>query len=232
MPETEKYAFIFDMDGVLTDNMRYHAESWVELFRDFGLDGLDAERYLVETAGMKGLDVLRYFLDPDIDHKEAERLTELKDFLYRVMYRNRIKPMPGLNEFLHASEKKDISLGIGTGAGSANIRYVLGILGLEGRFGAVVSAYDVERGKPHPDVFLRAAELLGVDPSSCIVFEDALPGVEAALSAGMQCVALTTTNDAEAFASFDNIIEITDDFDTLLPSDLIAKLALKKSMTF
>ncbi|NTU96901.1 MAG: beta-phosphoglucomutase family hydrolase [Chlorobiaceae bacterium] len=231
MPDTRTYAFIFDMDGVLTDNMRFHAESWVELFRDFGLEGLDAERYLVETAGMKGLDVLRYFLDPDIGHAEAERLTELKDFLYRVMYRDRIRPMPGLDVFLHASEKSGISLGIGTGAGHSNIRYLLGLLGLTGTFGAVVSAYDVERGKPHPDIFLRAAELLGVDPSSCIVFEDALPGVEAARSAGMQCVAITTTNDADAFASFDNILEVTGDFTGLLPSDLIAKLANGKSMT-
>jgi len=56
---SSKAAFIFDMDGVLTDNMRHHADSWVELFRDYGLEGLDAERYLVETAGMKGHDVLR-----------------------------------------------------------------------------------------------------------------------------------------------------------------------------
>ncbi|NTV98104.1 MAG: beta-phosphoglucomutase family hydrolase [Chlorobiaceae bacterium] len=232
MSETRKYAFIFDMDGVLTDNMRFHAESWVELFRDFGLEGLDAERYLVETAGMKGLDVLRYFLDPEIGHAEAERLTELKDFLYRVMYRDRIRPMPGLNEFLQVSEKHGISLGIGTGAGHANIRYILGLLGLTGMFGTVVSAYDVERGKPHPDIFLRAAELLGVEPASCIVFEDALPGVEAARNAGMQCVAVTTTNNADAFASFDNILGIAEDFENLLPGDLIAKLAPRQSMTF
>lgn len=224
MPGTTKYAFIFDMDGVLTDNMKYHAESWVELFRDFGLEGLDARRYLVETAGMKGLDVLRYFLDPQISAGEADRLTELKDFLYRVMYRDRIKPMRGLDEFLRDSEKRGIRLGIGTGAGPANIKYVLGLLGLEKTFGTVVSAYDVERGKPHPDIFLRAAGLLDADPASCIVFEDALPGVEAARSAGMQCVAITTTNDAEAFASFDNILQVTDDFTALLPDDLIKNL--------
>lgn len=232
MPGTTKYAFIFDMDGVLTDNMKYHAESWVELFRDFGLEGLDARRYLVETAGMKGLDVLRYFLDPQISAGEADRLTELKDFLYRVMYRDRIKPMRGLDEFLRDSEKRGIRLGIGTGAGPANIKYVLGLLGLEKTFGTVVSAYDVERGKPHPDIFLRAAGLLDADPASCIVFEDALPGVEAARSAGMQCVAITTTNDAEAFASFDNILQVTDDFTALLPDDLIKKLALKQPQTF
>ncbi|MCW8814377.1 MAG: HAD hydrolase-like protein, partial [Chlorobium sp.] len=72
MPDSEQFAFIFDMDGVLVDNMHLHARSWVELFRDYGLEGLDTDRYLRETAGMKGLDVLRHFLDPDITPERAE----------------------------------------------------------------------------------------------------------------------------------------------------------------
>ncbi|MCX6179767.1 MAG: beta-phosphoglucomutase family hydrolase [Chlorobiales bacterium] len=226
-----KRAFIFDMDGVLTDNMRLHADSWVELFRDFGLEGLDAERYLVETAGMKGVDVLRYFLDPKINEAEAERLTELKDFLYRVKSRHLIKPMPGLFEFLNAAVTLNIKLGIGTGAGPRNIDYVLGILNLTDKFQAIVNPFQVRHGKPHPDIFLRAAELMQVHPSSCIVFEDALPGVEAARKAGMSCVAVTTTNNADAFSSFENIVQIIDDFTGLSPDDLCKKLYTKKPST-
>jgi len=231
MPNNKKHAFIFDMDGVLTDNMRFHADSWVELFRDFGLAGLDAERYLVETAGMKGLDVLRYFLDPKITEAEAERLTELKDFLYRVNSRNLIKPMPGIREFLVAAEKQEIRLGIGTGAGPKNIDYVLGILKLTGKFQAIVDPFQVRNGKPHPDIFLRAAELLDVAPSACIVFEDALPGIEAARKAGMRCVAVTTTNGAEAFSDFDNIVQIIDDFTQLCPDDLLEKINERQPVT-
>jgi beta-phosphoglucomutase-like phosphatase (HAD superfamily) len=88
-------AFIFDMDGVLVDNMRMHAQSWVDLFADYGLSGLDPERYLVETAGMKGLDVLRYFLDPSISPEKADKLTELKDILYRVMNSDAIVAVAG-----------------------------------------------------------------------------------------------------------------------------------------
>ncbi len=125
---TKKYAFIFDMDGVLTDNMKLHAASWVELFRDYGLEGLDPERYLVETAGMKGPDVLRYFLDPDISSQEAERLTELKDFLYRVNSRSLIKPLSGLHTFLEHAGMAGIALAVGTGSGAKNTDYVLGLL--------------------------------------------------------------------------------------------------------
>lgn len=231
MLNTQKSAFIFDMDGVLTDNMRFHAESWVELFRDFGLEGLDAERYLVETAGMKGLDVLRYFLDPQISEAEAERLTELKDFVYRVTSREFIKPLPGLGTFLDAAGKRDVRLGLGTGAGPRNIDYVLGILNMTNTFQAIVNPFQVRNGKPHPDIFLRVATLLEVPPSACIVFEDALPGVEAARSAGMQCVAVTTTNSAAAFSRFDNVLQVIDDFTHLRPGDLLRKLNEKQPMT-
>lgn len=226
-----RYAFIFDMDGVLTDNMRFHADSWVELFRDFGLEGLDAERYLVETAGMKGHDVLRYFLDPEISEAEAARLTELKDFLYRIMSRELIKPMPGLELFLdHAAESR-VQLGIGTGAGPRNIEYVLDLLGIAGRFQAIVDPSQVINGKPAPDIFLRAAGLLEVPPSNCIVFEDALPGVQAARSAGMKCVAVTTTNSADAFREFDNVIRIIDNFSGLLPIELCVLLNQEQPTT-
>ncbi len=215
-------AFIFDMDGVLTDNMRMHAQSWVDLFADYGLEGLDPERYLVETAGMKGLDVLRYFLDPAISPADAERLTELKDILYRVMNREAIRPMPGLEGFLATAAEAGILLGIGTGAGPKNIDYVLGLLGIAPRFGAIVGAHQVTHGKPHPETFLKAAGQLGAAPESCIVFEDALPGVEAAAAAGMRCVAVTTTNAPEAFAAFDNVITTINDFTGLRPETLHA----------
>lgn len=224
-------AFIFDMDGVLIDNMRMHAQSWVDLFSDYGLKGLDPERYLVETAGMKGLDVLRYFLDPAISQEKAERLTELKDILYRVMNRHAIVAMTGLESFLDRATKSGIRLGIGTGAGQKNIDYILGLTGMTSRFEAVVGAHMVTHGKPHPETFLRVAEQLSAEPASCIVFEDALPGVEAAAAAGMNCVAVTTTNKPEAFAAFNNVITTIENFDGLHPEMLLERSGALKSMS-
>jgi len=229
--EASPKAFIFDMDGVLVDNMRMHAQSWVDLFHDYGLTGLDPERYLVETAGMKGLDVLRYFLDPAISPEKAEHLTELKDILYRVMNRHAIVQMPGLEAFLDNAASAGVRLGIGTGAGPKNIDYVLGLTGMKSRFQAIIGAHQVKHGKPHPETFLRVAELLGVEPSSCIVFEDALPGAEAAAAAGMSCVAVTTTNRPEAFAVFDNVITTIDHFDGLRPELLLELSGTAKTMS-
>ncbi|NTU88022.1 MAG: beta-phosphoglucomutase family hydrolase [Chlorobiaceae bacterium] len=226
-----RQAFIFDMDGVLTDNMRFHAESWVELFRDYGLEGLDPERYLVETAGMKGPDVLRYFLDPDISDPDAERLTELKDFLYRVNSRGRITAMPGLHPFLEKAQQAGILLGVGTGSGAKNTAYVLDLIGVSHFFQAVVGSHQVKEGKPAPDIFLRAAELLGADPADCIVFEDAIPGIEAAARAGMNCVAVTTTNSGEAFAPYSNILDVIDDFLQVNPVSLFDRLHESRTAT-
>ncbi len=213
------------MDGVLVDNMHLHARSWVELFMDFGLEGMDPDRYLRETAGMKGLDVLRHFLDPDITEEDAERLTELKDFLYRVMYRETMCPMPGLESFLDRAKSLDIALGVGTGAGARNIAYTLGIPGLRDRFGAIVGSHQVRQGKPHPEIFLRVAEMLGADPAHCVVFEDALPGIEAANRAGMQAVALTTTNPAAVMSQCSGLLDVIDDFTGITPDIIIEKLS-------
>ncbi len=229
--DNNQKAFIFDMDGVLVDNMRMHAQSWVDLFADYGLTGLDPERYLVETAGMKGLDVLRYFLDPSISPEEADKLTELKDILYRVMNREAIVAMPGLEPFLDRTSSAGIRMGIGTGAGPKNIDYVLGLTGLTPRFQAIVGAHMVKHGKPHPETFLQVAERLGADPANCIVFEDALPGAEAAAAAGMSCVAVTTTNAPEAFAAFDNVITTINHFEGLLPDTLLELSSTAKTMS-
>jgi len=212
------------MDGVLVDNMRLHARSWVELFNDYGLEGMDPERYLRETAGMKGLDVLRHFLRPDITPEEADRLTELKDFLYRFMYRREIQPMPGLERFLDDAARMGVSLGVGTGAGEKNIAFTLDRPSFRDRFGAIVGSHQVRRGKPHPDIFLRAAELLGVEPSRCVVFEDAIPGIEAANAAGMKSIALSTTNPPEVMAACTGVMSVVGDFTTICPEEVIDRL--------
>ncbi len=211
------------MDGVLVDNMHIHARSWVELFHDYGLEGLEPDRYLRETAGMKGLDVLRHFLDKKITPEKAERLTELKDFLYRFIYKNDIRPIKGLETFLDTAESLNIGLGVGTGAGARNIEYTLGIPALKNRFRAVVGSHQVRQGKPHPDIFLRVAELLGTEPSRCVVFEDALPGLEAAHAAGMKSIALATTNPPEIMRDLPGVMAVINDFTALDPAAIVEK---------
>jgi beta-phosphoglucomutase-like phosphatase (HAD superfamily) len=104
------------------------------------------------------------------------------------------------------------AIGLGSSGPPENIESILGALGIRDYFGAVVSGRDVERGKPEPDVFLKAARKLGVEPGRCLVIEDVPAGVRAAHRAGMVCVALTTTHDDEALAEAERVVDDLRDF--------------------
>jgi HAD superfamily hydrolase (TIGR01509 family) len=126
----------------------------------------------------------------------------------------------GFDDLIAQAKLRGVALAVATAAPNANIEFTLDGLDLRRHFDTVAGAADVARGKPHPDVFLLAAERCGVTPENCIVFEDAPLGVEAARRAGMRCVVLTTTLPAEAFAEFDNVIHIASDFSELTIDEL------------
>ena len=118
-----------------------------------------------------------------------------------------------------------MQLAVATSAPPLNIVFTLDELDLRRHFDAVVGAADVARGKPFPDVFLKAAERLDVDPKNCIVFEDAPMGVEAARRAGMRAVVITTTLPAAAFAEFDNVVRVVEHYEDLSVADLLKQAA-------
>jgi HAD superfamily hydrolase (TIGR01509 family) len=120
--------------------------------------------------------------------------------------------LPGLTEFLAAAHARGIALAIGSAAIPFNIDFVVDGLELRSYFPTIVSADDVTLSKPHPETFLKAAQLLGVAPADCLVFEDVPKGVEAAARAGMDAVVLTTTHPASDFAGLANVRHFAPDF--------------------
>jgi beta-phosphoglucomutase len=216
-------AFIFDMDGTIVDNMAFHTESWLEFFERRGKT-YDADAFFRETAGAQGREILRERLGPDIPDDEIAVLAQEKDALYREMYAPHRAAIQGFEDLVTRAREQGVALAVATSAPPKNIVFTLDELDLRRHFDAVVGAADVKQGKPHPDVFLKAAEKLGVEPKDCIVFEDAPMGVEAARRAGMRAVVITTTLPAEAFREFDNVVKIVDDYDALKVEDLLARL--------
>jgi len=212
-------AFIFDMDGTIVDNMAFHTDSWLAFFARRGKN-YDADAFFRETAGAHGREILRERLGSDIPDDEIAVLAQEKDALYREMYEPHRKTIHGFDELLAKARSRGVQLAVATGAGPDNIAFLLDGLGIRGQFAAIAGAADVKRGKPHPDVFLKAAEQLGIAPEKCIVFEDAPLGVEAARRAGMRAIVLTTTLPAEDFAGYDNVIRIVRDFSELTEDDL------------
>jgi beta-phosphoglucomutase family hydrolase len=189
-------AVVFDMDGTLVDNMAFHNEAWVSLARKLGVS-LTAEDFQTRFAGRKNEEILPVLLGRSLSHEELTRLAEEKESHYRTLYRPHLKLHRGAEAFIARLREARVPMAIATAAPQGNRELVLDGLGIRPLFARIVGAEEVTRGKPSPDIFLAAAKALGVEPSACLAFEDAILGVISARDAGMPVVGLTTTTSAE-----------------------------------
>jgi beta-phosphoglucomutase len=198
-------AFIFDLNGTMIDDMAFHAKAWHYLVtHDLGKT-ITPEEVKKEMYG-KNEEVLdRIFGKGHFSAEEYNRLSIEKERRYQQAYLPSLQLIDGLNKFLATAQQKHIPMAIGSAAIPFNIDFVLDNLHIRHYFPTIVSADDVEKSKPDPETFVKAAARLGVPPELCLVFEDAPKGVEAALNAGMKAVVLTTTHEKEEFSRYNNI---------------------------
>ena len=197
-------ALIFDMDGVIVDSNPMHRESWEAFNRRYGLETTDAMHQ--RMYGKRNDQILRDFFGDHLSDDEVDARGRAKEQLYREMIAGRTETMlvPGLRDFLQRHQ--GLPLAVASNAEPENVAFVLEETGLRPYFRVIVDGHQVKRPKPFPDVYLRAAELLGVEPAKCIVFEDSYSGAEAALAAGMAVIGLSTTyvNLPGALLTIDN----------------------------
>lgn len=189
-------AAVFDMDGTLVDNMRFHAEAWLEMAARLGVHGLTAETFESGYAGKKNEEIFPELLQRAVPFDELAQLAEEKEQLYRTKATPHLQEVPGLRLFLERLAAARIRLAVATAAPPKNRDLVLDRLQLRSHFEHVVGAEHARRGKPAPDLYLAAAALLELEPARCIAFEDAPLGVRAAVAAGMRCVGVVTTTNA------------------------------------
>lgn len=206
-------ALIFDMDGTVVDNMRYHEAAWGRLLTEHGLP-FDAESFFRKTAGMASSEILAP-LFPQADAVRIDALGHDKEIYYREDYGPHVAPLAGLLGLMARADAAKVPMALATAAPPGNVDLVLDRLKLRARFVTIVSPSQGFPGKPNPDLFLEAARRMDVPAADCIVFEDAPNGVEAARRAGMRAIALLTMLDAEAFAAYDNLIAAARDFTAL-----------------
>lgn len=204
-------AYLFDLNGTMIDDMHYHALSWHELLTNLGAK-LTHEEVKMQMYGKSTELLERVFGKGHFSAEELKRLSLEKAKLYQKALAPHLKLIAGLPEFLDEAKHQNIPMAIGSAAIPFNVNFVLDNLDIRSYFDALVSAEDVKESKPHPETFLKAAALLGVDPAECIVFEDAPKGVEAAQNAGMPCVVLTTMYEKEEFEQYTNIVRYIKDY--------------------
>ncbi|MFV0521309.1 MAG: beta-phosphoglucomutase family hydrolase [Mangrovibacterium sp.] len=179
-PETE--ALIFDMDGTLSDSLPIHISTWKQVCQRYNFH-FDVDM-IAELTGRPTIDFAeRVLVDNQSDIVSAEKLVKLKqEFFWENC--NLVQPHQKIINFMRSHLGK-IPMAVGTGANKKSAELQLKNLGIYDCFNAIVTATDVKQHKPHPETFLRCAELLGVHPSKCEVLEDGELGMEAARSAGM-----------------------------------------------
>lgn len=185
---------LFDMDGVLVNNLEVHRQAFAEFFRRYGVDRTFEE--LNRVFGMGNDDIMGELMPRDIVERVGIReLGYEKEAIYREIYAPTITPQPGLLDLLAECDKHKTLCAVGSSGYKANVDFVLDKCNIRRYFSAIVAGDQVTRCKPDPEIYLTAAAKLGLEPKECVVFEDAEAGIEAAQRAGIKVVALATTFD-------------------------------------
>lgn len=184
-------AIVFDMDGVIIDSTDCHTEAWRRYLAEHGIRISDIAARML---GKHNDDIVReFFVNHELTAQQIFDHGARKEALYRAMIAPEFETrlVPGVREFIRRHSATPMA--VATNAEQANVDFVLELAGIRDCFQVIVSGHEVERPKPWPDIYLRAAQLLHMDPCACVVFEDSETGVAAARAAGMRVAGLLTT---------------------------------------
>lgn len=202
----KQYAAIFDMDGTLVDNNPYHFKTWKQLFEQYNRVEVTPELYNEKLSGVPGMVIMRNFFGNDYTEEQMTQMFADKTRNYKESYAPYIAPINGLERFLTELKDAGFKLAVASSATEANIEFILSRLPIKHLFDAVVDGPRVNKAKPNPDIFLKAAEDMGIRPENCVVFEDSLSGVKAGNAAGMKVVGITTSHTANELQPVNRVI--------------------------
>ena len=183
---------LFDMDGVLLDSEQFICEAAIKMFKEYGVDAQPEDFIPFVGAGENryvGGVAEKYGITEDVQKLKARTYD-----IYNEITHKKLQPLDGAVEFIRHCKDKGLKTAVATSADHIKLMINLREIGVPVEtFDATVNGLEVEKKKPHPDIFIKAAELLGLSPRTCLVVEDAVNGVEAAKRAGAKCLALTTS---------------------------------------
>lgn len=204
-------AIIWDLDGVLVDTGVYHFSAWKETLKRRGIDF--SQEDFRQTFGMRNEEIIGKIMGDSISPENMQLIAREKEAAFRSQITGNLKALPGVMKLLKDLKYGNYKMALATSTPMENVKAILAALGIKDYFDAIVSDEDVKKGKPDPEVFLKAAGKLGVRVDNCLVFEDSIAGTEAARAAGMRCIAVTTTNPAEKLALADLVVKSLEEVD-------------------
>lgn len=186
------HAVIWDLDGVIIDSAEEHRQAWQRLAREEGVPLSDADFWA--TFGKRNDDIIA-ILWGSLSPKQVQALAERKETYFRELMSKSATALPGAMELMRGLHEAGFPQALASSAPIENIQLISDMLGLEQYLTALVSGETVPQGKPAPDIFLKAASELGIEPAYCLVIEDAVAGVQAAHAAGMRCISVAGERD-------------------------------------
>ena len=198
---------LWDLDGVLVDTGEFHYVSWKEILPVYGIP-ISYELFR-KSFGMNNEGVLTFLMGHKPDPGLLAEIDDRKENAFRQAIRDHAKLLPGVVHWLETLQRAGVRMAVGSSAPMANVEVLVDETGIRTYFQALVSA-NGKPSKPDPWVFLQAAQQIDVPPEACWVVEDAVTGVEAAHRAGMRCLAVTTTNTAEALHAAEIVVDRLD----------------------
>ena len=209
--------FLFDLDGVIVDTAVFHFQAWRKLAQKLGGDFTHEQNE--ELKGVSRVDSLKKIIEwtgATVSDAEFTELMEVKNDWYLELVQG-LGPkdgLPGALDFIRSAHRQGVKIALGSA--SKNAPMILDKLGLTEVFTAIIDGNNVVNGKPHPEVFLKGAEALGLQPEECLVFEDSIAGVQAAKAGGMSCVGIGSEQVLKADVHFSALGDTT-------PEDLLAR---------
>lgn len=210
MTQKKYEACIFDLDGVLVNTAKYHFLAWKQLSEELNIEFTqDDNEMLKGVSRMDSLDIILGLGDKEFSVDEKKGLADKKNDCYRsyIVKMDESEILPGAIELLNILIEKGMKIGLGSA--SKNAPAILNATGLDKYFEIVIDGNSVEKAKPDPEVFLKGAAALGVENSCCIVFEDAIAGIEASKRAGMLAIGV---GNKEILNMADYVVEDLIDF--------------------
>jgi len=199
-----RFAVIFDLDGVIVQTTEFHFNAWREFFSKRNID-FSFEQF-IKTFGSCNHDVFMKYVDPNISIMESIKLSDEKESLFRNYAKGKVEAIDGAVELIYNLNIEGIKLGLATSTPRKNLDFFFRELNIGKYFLATVCEEEVINGKPNPEIFLKCAQKLNVAPEACVIVEDSPQGILAAKRAKMACVAYTTTNPRENLLLADAIV--------------------------
>lgn len=199
-------AALFDMDGVIVHTNPYHKKAF-KIFLDKHDISISDQELKDHVYGRTNAEIFPYIFKDKYTPEKGEEWANEKEAIFRDLYKKDVEPVPGLIGFLDELQRREIKAAVGTSAPIENLNFIMDSLDLRHYFDAFLHSADVSEGKPNPEIYLKAADRLKIDPKFCVVFEDSVAGEKAGLNAGMKVVGVATTHTPDEFNGAHLVIE-------------------------